>query len=92
MEALTRITEGHAPDEVYEEVRCECSDGALIALSMAFGGIERWSRMAISFRRASQGLRRLAWPLAAQFLRRTSHWQFGAELSGVDLEIYILFY
>jgi alkylhydroperoxidase family enzyme len=39
MEALTRITEGHAPDEVYEEVRRECSDGELIALSMAIGGI-----------------------------------------------------
>jgi hypothetical protein len=40
----------HAADEVYEEVRRECSDGELIALSMAIGGTDLSSRMAISFR------------------------------------------
>jgi alkylhydroperoxidase family enzyme len=50
MEALTRITESHAPDEVYEEVRREFSDEELIALSLAIAAINLWNRMAIGFR------------------------------------------
>jgi alkylhydroperoxidase family enzyme len=49
-EALTRITEGHAPDDVYEEVRREFSNEELIALSIALGAINVWNRMAIGFR------------------------------------------
>jgi len=49
-EALTLITEGHASDEVYEEVRGEFSDDELIALSIAIGAINVWNRMAIGFR------------------------------------------
>jgi AhpD family alkylhydroperoxidase len=49
-EALTLITEGHAPDDVYEEVRAEFSDDELIALSIAIGAINVWNRLSIGFR------------------------------------------
>jgi alkylhydroperoxidase family enzyme len=50
MEALTRIKESHAPDEVYDEVGREFSDEELIALSLAIAAINLWSRTAIGFR------------------------------------------
>jgi AhpD family alkylhydroperoxidase len=49
-EALTLITEGHAPDDVYEEVRAEFTDDELIALSIAIGAINVWNRLSIGFR------------------------------------------
>lgn len=49
-EALTRITECHAPDDVYEEVRREFSDVELIALSIAIDAVNLRNRMAIGFR------------------------------------------
>ena len=49
-EALTLVTEGHAPDDVYEEVRAEFTDDELIALSIAIGAINVWNRLSIGFR------------------------------------------
>src|SRR5262249_22770659 len=49
-EALTLITNGHAPDDVYEETRREFSDDELIALSIAIGMINAWNRLSIGFR------------------------------------------
>jgi AhpD family alkylhydroperoxidase len=49
-EALTLITAGHAPDDVYEEVRAEFTDDELIALSIAIGAINVWNRLSIGFR------------------------------------------
>ncbi|WP_340117842.1 carboxymuconolactone decarboxylase family protein [Pelagibius sp. 7325] len=49
-EALTLITNGHAPDADYEEVSKEFSEEDLIALSFAIGAINTWNRMAIGFR------------------------------------------
>lgn len=49
-EALTRITEGHAPDAVFEEVRSQFSEDEVIALSIAIGMINAWNRLAIGFR------------------------------------------
>lgn len=49
-ETLTLITEGHAPDAVYEEVRTEFADDELIALSLAIGAINVWNRLSIGFR------------------------------------------
>lgn len=66
-EALTRIAEGHAPDDVYEEVRAEFSDDELIALSIAIGAINVWNRLSIGFRNEHPKDRsRAAWPFAAQ--------------------------
>ena len=49
-EALTLVTAGHAPDDVYEEVRAEFTDDELIALSIAIGAINVWNRLSIGFR------------------------------------------
>jgi AhpD family alkylhydroperoxidase len=51
-EALTKITEGHAPDHIYDEVRRHFSDADLIALSIAIAMINAWTRLAIGFRAA----------------------------------------
>ena len=50
VEALTRITDGHAPDDVYAEVRRHFTDDELIALSICIGMINAWNRLAIGFR------------------------------------------
>jgi AhpD family alkylhydroperoxidase len=49
-EALTLITEGHAPDEVYAEVRKEFGEEELVNLSLAIITINGWNRFAIAFR------------------------------------------
>ena len=50
-EALTLITEGHAPDEVYDEVRQEFGEEELVNLSLAIITINGWNRLAIGFRK-----------------------------------------
>ena len=49
-EALTLITVGHVPDEVYEEVRAEFSDEELVNLTVVVNTINGWNRIAIGFR------------------------------------------
>ncbi len=49
-EALTNIQQGHAPDEVYEEVRREFDEVSLIKLTLAITQINAWNRIAIGFR------------------------------------------
>jgi AhpD family alkylhydroperoxidase len=49
-ESLTRITEGHAPDAVYEEARITFSDDELLTLSVAVAMINAWNRLSIGFR------------------------------------------
>jgi AhpD family alkylhydroperoxidase len=49
-EALTRISETHAPDDVYDEVRAVFSEDELIALSIAIAMINAWNRLSIGFR------------------------------------------
>jgi len=49
-EALTLITEGHAPDEVYAEVRKEFGEEELVNLSLAIITTNSWNRLAIGFR------------------------------------------
>lgn len=49
-EALTRIADNHASDDVYEEAHREFSDDELIALSIAIGMINVWNRLSIGFR------------------------------------------
>ncbi|HET8729040.1 MAG TPA: carboxymuconolactone decarboxylase family protein [Alphaproteobacteria bacterium] len=49
-EALTLISETHAPDEVYEEARRQFSEEELVKLTVAIGLINTWNRVAIGFR------------------------------------------
>jgi AhpD family alkylhydroperoxidase len=47
-EALTNIQEGHAPDEMYDEVRAHFSDVETVNLTLAITTINAWNRLAIS--------------------------------------------
>ena len=49
-EAVTRIADGHAPDEVYERVHREFGDDGIVALTFAVLVINCWNRFAITFR------------------------------------------
>ena len=49
-EAVTLITEGHVPDEVYENVRRQFSEQELVNLTMAVVAINGWNRLCVSFR------------------------------------------
>jgi AhpD family alkylhydroperoxidase len=49
-EALTRIAESRAPDEVYEEAQNAFSSDELVALSIGVAMINAWNRLAIGFR------------------------------------------
>lgn len=49
-EAVTLITHGHVPDDVFERVRRQFSERELIDLTMAVVAINGWNRLAISFR------------------------------------------
>ena|ERR1700743_3351670 len=50
-EALTLITEGRAPDEVYTEVLKEFGEEDVVNLSLAIITINGWNRLAIGFRK-----------------------------------------
>ena len=49
-EAVTLISETHAPDDVYDEVRKYFSDVETVNLTMLIATINAWNRIAISFR------------------------------------------
>ncbi len=49
-EALTLISESHAPDNVYEQVRAQFSEKELVDLTMVIIAINGWNRLAIGFR------------------------------------------
>ncbi len=49
-EAITNIQEGHASDEVYEEVRKQFNEAELVRLTMAITQINTWNRISIAFR------------------------------------------
>src|SRR3982751_5011245 len=49
-EALTLLTEGHVPDEVYERVRQEFSEDELAHLSLAVVAINGWNRLNVAAR------------------------------------------
>lgn len=50
-EAVTLISESHAPDDVYEEVRRHFDEQELVNLTMAIVAINGWNRLAIAFRK-----------------------------------------
>ena len=49
-EALTEITDGHVPDEVYKETLKEFSEEEVIDLTMAVLAINNYTRLNIAFR------------------------------------------
>ncbi len=49
-EALTLISETHAPDDLYEEARAQFNDKELTDLTLLIGAINVWNRIAIGFR------------------------------------------
>jgi AhpD family alkylhydroperoxidase len=49
-EALTMITEGHVPDQVYTVAREQFKEKELADLSLAIVAINGWNRLAIAFR------------------------------------------
>ena len=49
-EALTLISETHAPDAVYDEVRRQFAEDELVKLTLLVATINAWNRIAISFR------------------------------------------
>jgi AhpD family alkylhydroperoxidase len=49
-EAVTLVTEGHVPGEVYEQARQQFSEEELIHLTMSVVTINGWNRLAIAFR------------------------------------------
>ena len=53
-EAVTLISETHAPDDVYEAVRAQFSDAETVNLTMLIATINAWNRLAISFRAVPQ--------------------------------------
>ena len=49
-ECLTKITDNHVSDDVFERVKKEFSEQELVDLSMAVVAINGWNRLAIAFR------------------------------------------
>src|SRR3569833_2197104 len=49
-EAVTLISEPHAPDDVYAEGRAHCSEAETVYLTMLIATIIAWNRRAISMR------------------------------------------
>jgi AhpD family alkylhydroperoxidase len=49
-EAMTKISEVHVPDDVYDEVRANFSEKETVDLAWSIAAINAWNRMAITFR------------------------------------------
>lgn len=49
-EAITLISQGHAPDEVFEQARTQFTEEEMVNLTMAIIAINGWNRLAIGFR------------------------------------------
>ena len=49
-EAVTLVTMGHIPDEIYQAVSRQFTDEELVNLTLAITSINSWNRMNIAFR------------------------------------------
>jgi AhpD family alkylhydroperoxidase len=54
VEAVTRITEGHVPDDVYQQAKKHFSEKELVDITAATVAINGWNRIAIAFRATPQ--------------------------------------
>lgn len=52
-EAVTLVTEGHVPDELYERVRRQFSEKEMVDLTLAIVTINGWNRLCISSRKVA---------------------------------------
>ena len=50
-EAVTKVSDTHVPDDVYELARQQFGEKELVDLTLAVAAINSWNRMAISFRK-----------------------------------------
>ncbi len=50
VESITKITDGHVPDAVFEELKQSFSEQEIVDLTMAAALINAWNRIAISMR------------------------------------------
>jgi AhpD family alkylhydroperoxidase len=49
-EAVTRIADGHVPDDVFEEASKHFSEDELVALTLGIVAVNGWNRLNIAFR------------------------------------------
>jgi len=49
-EAVTRVTDGHVPDEIFEQAHGQFSEAELADLTLAAVAINSWNRLNIAFR------------------------------------------
>ena len=49
-ESLTLLTEGHAPDYVYSDLRAQFNKAEIARLTLAIGVINSWNRIAVGLR------------------------------------------
>ena len=54
-EALTLVSEMHAPDDVYERVRAQFSEDEIVHLSLAIVAINGWNRLNVAARTVPGG-------------------------------------
>jgi AhpD family alkylhydroperoxidase len=54
-EAVTRLEQTHAPDDVYEEARRHFDEAGIANLTLAVAVINAWNRMAVGFRTPPAG-------------------------------------
>jgi AhpD family alkylhydroperoxidase len=64
-EAVTLVTDGHVPDEVYEQARGQFSEEELANLTLAVAAINSWNRLNIAFRTVAGGYQPPAAKVAA---------------------------
>ena len=48
-ESLTSVSQSHAPDEAYAQVRDQFDDKALVDLTLAISSMNAWNRMIVAF-------------------------------------------
>ena len=56
-EAVTVLSEGHAPDDIYAKVRAKFSENEIVALTLAISMINTWNRLNVAFRTEAGGYR-----------------------------------
>jgi AhpD family alkylhydroperoxidase len=64
-EAVTLVTDGHVPDEVYEQARAQFTEEELANLTLAVVAINGWNRLNIAFRTEPGGYEPGAWNAVA---------------------------
>ena len=47
---MTLISETHAPDDIYNEIRKHFSETEMVNLTILIGTVNTWNRLSISFR------------------------------------------